>query len=91
MAKRPHTPARPAPAPIPAAVEPEPMVDTPAPVAAPVRPAAPVTPCLLTVPCAFPFQVTRSRPIKGGGYERYCDGCGAVQGRAVDSRDKAAG
>ena len=25
------------------------------------------------------FVVTRSRPRKGGGYERYCDGCGVVQ------------
>lgn len=26
------------------------------------------------------FVITRSRAKAGGGYERYCDGCGVVQG-----------
>lgn len=36
------------------------------------------------------FVVTRSRAKKGGGFERYCDGCGVVQGEAADSRAHSA-
>lgn len=81
MAKRPNTkPAAPPPA-----------VDLPTVLSGDFQPLPEITepaierraPALLAGRCRCDgrsFVVTRSRAKAGGGYERYCDGCGVVQG-----------